>query len=679
MATVTKGKVLRKDLNFWDGISRTASRADSSGGTITSTTIGDAVDVLEVYGSGTDYTLATMNTAKSAVGSNNVSFLFATGTWTVTDDITIPSNITCIVPSGCVFSVSAGKTLTFSGFVFRENDTWTSGSGTVTTTKGSYGLVSDSTDTGTGDALIGRLREAANAEALTYHQYAEASEINLLEYIPNSLHAAILAETSTTDVSTYVQNAINDGCVFAPAGQYRLETEIDMPKGHYIRGQGWTYSTELRTKFLIAHTGVSGFDFKGSFGSGLRDLEVYCDSTNSPKVGILLGRESAASRGQHVFNHVRISGQPTVALVYSIASEQNIFRDCSLDLEAAATGNYCFYTSQGDDLSVDAGLTSSSNIVLFMFNTNMVNRKTAAAAACLYASIGSSSAYIVCENGYWNAAGGSMVEMDLDVDAGPAQGPFIFNNIGGEGSGGTTPTYGFQITSGGTKILQDLQIINCRSGASDYSFYSNSKVALQGLIYKHIKDESTNGIVIDHSLTQSHIDTVEDITFNGLGVASGIFGSVIAYDDDKTLTLISNINGSKVIKKTDAASSVGAETHYANTVVGDRVNVSAHTATYSIKNSANGGIGVDGTIWTNEGATGSIEFDLPAAKVGMHHKFIRVATQTVTVDPSTGENFVGEAAGKYLSLDSDGAILEIFCVVDGAWDYRTTGTVTVEP
>src|SRR6185436_19619308 len=70
--------------------------------------------------------------ALDAIGSNNVTLLFQPGTWTIDSDCTVGSNFTSRIPSGVVFSVSSGKTLTFSGPVIRDNNTWTSGSGTVT-------------------------------------------------------------------------------------------------------------------------------------------------------------------------------------------------------------------------------------------------------------------------------------------------------------------------------------------------------------------------------------------------------------------------------------------------------------------------------------------------------------------------------------------------------------------
>lgn len=132
MTTVVKGKILEEDIHHWDGVTRTASRRDGTGGTVTGNALGHEVDVLEVYGSGTSYTWQTVNDCITRIGSAAATLIFKPGTWTIDQNLTIGSNFVCRIPAGCVFNVSSGKTLTFSGPVIRDYATWTSGSGTVT-------------------------------------------------------------------------------------------------------------------------------------------------------------------------------------------------------------------------------------------------------------------------------------------------------------------------------------------------------------------------------------------------------------------------------------------------------------------------------------------------------------------------------------------------------------------
>lgn len=132
MTTVIKDKILRSDIVHYDGITKTSSRKDSTGGTISGLKLGVEVDVLQVYGSGVDYTKSTIQKCINAIGSASVTLVFNPGTWTIDENLTIGSNFTCRVPAGAVFNVSSGKTLTFSGPVIHDSATWTSGSGTVT-------------------------------------------------------------------------------------------------------------------------------------------------------------------------------------------------------------------------------------------------------------------------------------------------------------------------------------------------------------------------------------------------------------------------------------------------------------------------------------------------------------------------------------------------------------------
>lgn len=132
MTTVVKGKILEQDISHWDGVTRTAVRRDGTGGTSTGNALGHEVDVLEVYGSGSSYTWQTITDCINRIGSAAVTLVFKPGTWTIDQNLTIGSNFVCRVPAGCVFNVSSGKTLTFSGPVIRDYATWTSGSGTVT-------------------------------------------------------------------------------------------------------------------------------------------------------------------------------------------------------------------------------------------------------------------------------------------------------------------------------------------------------------------------------------------------------------------------------------------------------------------------------------------------------------------------------------------------------------------
>ena len=148
MSTITRAKLTRADLANWDGVTKTATRADATGATVSGLTVGDYVDVLQVFGDGTERTIATINSALSFVGTtNNATLLWSTGTWNITSNVTVPANLANHIPAGCVFAISTGVTLTFSGPVNVEFSTSTgtgwytlAGTGTVVCSLGASGF-----------------------------------------------------------------------------------------------------------------------------------------------------------------------------------------------------------------------------------------------------------------------------------------------------------------------------------------------------------------------------------------------------------------------------------------------------------------------------------------------------------------------------------------------------------
>ena len=146
MATIKRAKILRADNALWDGKTKTATREDATGGTITGLTVGDFVDVLQVFGDGDTYTVATITSALNFIGTNsNVTLRWSSGTWVIDSNVTIPANLANHITGGCVFAISSGKTLTFSGPVHVDFSTstgtgWYSGTGTVSCTLGASGF-----------------------------------------------------------------------------------------------------------------------------------------------------------------------------------------------------------------------------------------------------------------------------------------------------------------------------------------------------------------------------------------------------------------------------------------------------------------------------------------------------------------------------------------------------------
>ena len=147
MGTVQRGKINRADQAHWDGKTKNVSRIDATGGTVTEQVVDDHVDVLQVFGDGSVYTVATIAAALNFIGSSNATLLWATGTWVIDSNVTIPATLANHIPAGCVFAISTGVTLTFSGPIYVEyglNDGtgWytLAGTGVVTCSLGASGF-----------------------------------------------------------------------------------------------------------------------------------------------------------------------------------------------------------------------------------------------------------------------------------------------------------------------------------------------------------------------------------------------------------------------------------------------------------------------------------------------------------------------------------------------------------
>lgn len=97
--------------------------------------------------------------------------------------------------------------------------------------------------------------------------------------------------------------------------------------------------------------------------------------------------------------------------------------------------------------------------------------------------------------------------------------------------------------------------------------------------------------------------------------------------------------------------------------------VEAKTADYAIE------AGECGKVFTNQGASGAIEFSLPAAAVGLWFDFIVKANQELRIDPDGTETIaldtgVQQAAGKYITANAIGEHISVVCVKAGEWDTR---------
>lgn len=115
--TTVQSQIGKQDIRYWDGKTPSFSRRTSTGGSLSLTPVdaGGAIDILFAYGAGTARTLATLKAACQNIGTTtDAAILIAPGSWSITDDYTISSNIRILLPAGAYFSIAAGKTLTIA-------------------------------------------------------------------------------------------------------------------------------------------------------------------------------------------------------------------------------------------------------------------------------------------------------------------------------------------------------------------------------------------------------------------------------------------------------------------------------------------------------------------------------------------------------------------------------------
>ena len=77
-------------------------------------------------------------------------------------------------------------------------------------------------------------------------------------------------------------------------------------------------------------------------------------------------------------------------------------------------------------------------------------------------------------------------------------------------------------------------------------------------------------------------------------------------------------------------------------------------------------------VFTNKGASGQVEFKLPAAKVGMEYTFVAEAAQNIRLTPATGEqvSLAGTLQTANTSITGTGAqnlVCKLTCLTVGQW------------
>ena len=264
-----------------------------------------------------------------------------------------------------------------------------------------------------------------------------------------------------TDDTNSIQQAINyidvanhygKNILFFPSGKYLVTSTLVMPANCRVVGSGMWDSVDhpLGAIILGKHTGAAVVSLVSKNYGQIENLIIRGDSTITPKTGLLLGRGSSASAGNHTIKNVVVDGYYSKAAIYSIASEGNTFMDIACSLSGGGA-KYVFYTSQSDGLSV-GGLTGSSNIVGRIYGFFFWNLANVANSSVIFMDAGQGTANWAFRDGYLATGNGSYITIPVGItDGGNCSGPIIFDNVNGEPSGGT-PVKAYNIYGSGQSL-----------------------------------------------------------------------------------------------------------------------------------------------------------------------------------------------------------------------------------
>lgn len=319
----------------------------------------------------------------------------------------------------------------------------------------------------------------------SHNRMIEGSVVNVLDYIPQSEHAAIKAGTSTYDASSDIQTAIDArlGPVYVPPGTYVCESPIQIRHNTVLYGGGgYDHPDSNDSKLLGKHTGAGILVAQRTLQAQVSDLILEGDQTTTPKTGFTHGRSSSASSGSSRYTKIIVSGYFSKAGIYTIASEGNVIEDCTVTILGGGA-LYGFYTNQADTLSVNS-YTASSNIVGSMRNCFFQFPNNTSGGIAIFMDAGDVTTEWLFENNYAAIpSNGYFAKFVSSTSASATRGPITFINNGVEPISGATPSGLFYFETGSVKNFYGFTLINNRLTYNANAISTNNKVVLNNLYY----------------------------------------------------------------------------------------------------------------------------------------------------------------------------------------------------
>jgi hypothetical protein len=454
------------------------------------------------------------------------------------------------------------------------------------------------------------------------------------------------------------------GTVIFPAGTFKTTTPVRLPGGIRLVGAG------ARSTILLGqHRGVAVVTMKGASKCSLENLQIQADG---PQTGLLLARVLVPNNsvpsgkapnpgGHHRFFNVDVTGVATKALVYSIASEVNLWDQCAFRLDETAPALHVFYTSRRDDLEID-NLPDCVNTVHTFVSCTFVNARGPVGddheqVDSLYINTAGIQ-YALFLNCYFVTGAGCWVRIGVETHEGEdaSRGPIHFIGCGNE-------LYGS--APGGGKVQAGVILSAPRKNNPTYSglTFENSSFSFQAQPAVRVADPMT----------------LDNFRYNHMSSSGGNGGLQLSSLVNSEIRLV---NGKAVIAG-DARNNVFAGPAGSFRIEGDdRGNVFRDTGNDSMHGSRRTVLTctedtliephLSGAMVSNRGATGPVTFTLPAASPGLHYALVNTAGRSLMV-AAAGVDVIALGAERRMRMASEAAVSALTVVAESEGLWIVTG------
>jgi len=189
-----------------------------------------------------------------------------------------------------------------------------------------------------------------DAVTMTLAQALKGHMVSLLNWIPTSLHAAILNNTSTVDCTTYVQDAfdnapLNSTLCFPAGGRLEIRGQVNLNRRLSLYGNGcrWIgqFGVDVTSDFLSINVQdgdnndcrnmqIWGFNALGFFSGGRNAIRVQATSPGVANVGLKIFNNLIGTLSTSTGYAISLEGLGVhINEVYGNQIENGIFLNCA--------------------------------------------------------------------------------------------------------------------------------------------------------------------------------------------------------------------------------------------------------------------------------------------------------------------------------------------------------------